>query len=319
MRLSARDTREWNREFRLIKKQSHIDEVWSVMEPIVNDYAERYFADRTHEGGPIQPKQAMTLHVRGLILENDKLHDRYHEIFDPDLMEEYGDDTEGFKGVVLKKRCKVIADTLGSPADDLKEWKAKFYSCKSQRLYDAFVNMTEFAAAYDESMDEEAMGALDDVDSCRLAEMEDEKSEFGDCYITGVLGYGIVTNILNHMYPRTFPGSHHAGTWSLFFLSGGNKLIDMPSGTSEFTMLKDDHMVGGNYITDHNYFLPYEVFCIYTLRIYRLLEKRMKDRFGYEFPSDQHFLLTNDFYSFVRTQNASYIATCTGSDVDREV
>lgn len=317
MRLSARDSREWKTEFKTISDQRHIDQVWSVMKPRVNEYANRYFADRMHEGGLIQPEQAVVLHVKKLIMANDDYQETYRELFDPDLMEEYGEDTEGFKSVVLKKKCPVIVRTLGSPVDDLKEWKSKFYGCKSQRIYDAFLNMMEFAADYDSKMDEEAMRALNQVRDCRLSEMEDDESEFGNCYLTGVLGYGIVANILGHMYPRTFPGSHRAGTWSLYFFTKGDKTIFMPSGTSEFIMLKDDYKPrpGSNFSTDHNFFLPYEVFCIYALRIYRLLVARMKERYGYDFPSESRFLLTNDFFEFVRDENSDSIATFTGSDI----
>jgi hypothetical protein len=146
------------------------------------------------------------------ISDNDKLHDKYHSIFDMDAMEEYAEDTEGFKSAVLKKECDVIRKTLSSRTEALKEWKSKFYGCKSQALYDTFYNMITFAADYVEEMDEEAMLALDTVDECGLAEMEEDA-----CYKAGVLGYGIVSNILNHMYPRVFPGSH--------VVKGGNQII----------------------------------------------------------------------------------------------
>ena len=321
MRQSAERSREWERELEIISDQYHVDKVWSVMVPRVDQYADRYFADRMHEGGPIRPEQAAALHINRLAMDNEGLHDTYHNLFDPDDMEEYGEDTEGFKSVALKKKCPVIANTLSSRVDDLKEWKTKFYGCKSQRLYDAFLNMTEFAAHYDATMDEAAMGSLDKVADCRLSEMEDDKSEYGSCYVSGVVGYGIVANILNHMYPRTFPGSHKAGTWSLFFLSWGDDSIAMPSGTSEFTMLQDAHGArhGGNCSIEHNYFLRYEVFCIYTLRIYRHLAERIRSRYGLEYPCRSRFLLTNDFYEFVRNENWASISTMTGSDLLSEV
>lgn len=40
------------------------------------------------------------------------------------------------------------------------------------------------------------------------------------CYQSGVFGFGIVSNILNHMYPRVFPGNYKKGIFSLLFLTG---------------------------------------------------------------------------------------------------
>lgn len=65
---------------------------------------------------------------------------------------------------------------------------------------------------------------------------------------------------------------------------------------------------------EHNYFFPYEVFCIYTLRIYRKLCERIKNRLQKEFPCDYRFLLTNSFYEFVTTENKANIATFAGND-----
>ena len=55
-----------------------------------------------------------TAFLKELIEKNDKLCDKYHEIFDLDIMEEkeYAEDVEGFKSAVLKKDCDVIRKTL---------------------------------------------------------------------------------------------------------------------------------------------------------------------------------------------------------------
>lgn len=94
--------------------------------------------------------------------------------------------------------------------------------------------MISYAAEYDDEMDEATMVNLNTVEACRLAEMEEDA-----CYKSGVLGFGIVSNILNHMYPRIFSGNYKAGVWSLYFLSEGTKVIETPSMTSEFSMVKD--------------------------------------------------------------------------------
>lgn len=308
---SILDTEIGKAEFRLLRSQSHIDDVWVVMEPVVNEYADGFLEGISHFREYGSPTDNYSLFLQDLIAKNDKLHDKYHELFELDVMEEeYAEDTEGFKSAVLKKECDVIRKTLQSRTEALKEWKGKFYGCKSQSLFDTFLNMMTFAHDYDEQMGEPNMTELDNVEDCQLSQMEEES-----CYQSGVLGYGIVSNILSHMYPRTFPGNYKAGIWSLYFLSQGTEIIKLPSGSSEFAMIKDEvHSKTGIIEMEHNYFFPYEVFCIYTMRIYRLLIQRIEYRFQKNFPSDYRFLLTNIFYDYVTSDNQARIATLAGND-----
>ena len=310
MQQSYLDTDIGKAEFKLLRDQDHVDYVWSVMEPIVNKYVDGFLDGIARSSNMLSAQDSFTAFLKKLITDNDRLNEKYHDIFDMESMEEYAEDTEGFKSAILKKDCDVIRKTLSSRSEALNEWKTKFYGCKSQVLYDTIFNMINFAAEYNKEMDEEAMRTLDTVEECGLAAMEEDS-----CYKTGVLGYGIVSNILNHMYPRVFPGNYKSGVWSLYFLSDGTKTIKTPSQTSEFSMVKDETWSKtGIYEMEHNYFLPYEVFCIYTLRIYRVLVERIAARFQKEYPSEYRFLLTNSFYEYVTSENRAKIATLAGND-----
>ena len=310
MQQSFLDTDVGKAEFALLRDQEHIDYVWSVMEPIASDYIDRFLGCVSRVKGCYSPQDGIVAFIKGLIDSNDKLHDKYHKLFSMDVMEEYGEDTEGFKSAILKKECDVIRKTLQSRSEALNEWKSRFYSAKSQSLFDSFYNMMTFAEEYSQEMTEEAISALDSVEECRLSEMEEDA-----CYQAGVLGYGIVSNILNHMYPRVFPGNYKAGVWSLYFLSNGTRTIVTPTRTSEFSMVKDETWSKtGIYEMEHNYFFPYEVFCIYALRLYRKLTQRIATKYNKEFPSEYRFLLTNSFFDFVTSENKESITTLAGND-----
>ncbi len=309
---SQLDTSVWDDEWDIIRDQEHLEKVWGLMKPNVKEYINGYLEGVSHFLDKPTPVESYSAFIQELIKKNDKLHDKYHEIFDMEVMEdEYSEDVEGFKSIVLKKDCDVIKGALQSKSEALNDWKAKFFGCKSQQLYDTFYNMMDFAITYNEEMDEEAMEELDSIYDCTLGEMDEDA-----CYKTGVLGYGIVSNILNHMYPRVFPGNYKAGIYSLLFLTGVKmKGIDMPSDSSEFCMVKDDfHSKTHTIETEHNYYYPYENFAIYTTRIYRMLVETIDKRFKMQYPSEYRYLITNDFYEYVTTQHRDEIATMTGND-----
>lgn len=305
------DTSIGEKEFQLLSDQDHMEEVWEVMQSRLEQYANDYLEGVSHFQDRPSIQDSFEAFLAELIKKNDKLHDKYFELFDMDLMEEeYAEDTEGFKAVILKKECDVIRKTLQSKSEALGEWKRKFYGCKSQQLYDTFYNMLSFAAEYDEEMDEESLSDVDTIADIGFAQMNEDA-----CYQSGVLGFGIVSNILNHMYPRTFPGNYKAGVYSLHFLTGEGKGVNMPSDSSEFLMVKDDfYSKTGVIETEHNYYFPYETFGMYTLRIYRVLEEKIKSRFQKEFPSDFKYLLTNDFYEYVTSVHRNDISTLCGND-----
>ncbi|MDO4765093.1 MAG: hypothetical protein Q4A29_03465 [Eubacteriales bacterium] len=298
-------------EFELLSDQEHMEEVWAVMQPRLEEYVNDYLEGISHYKDLATPGDSFLALLAEMIRKNDKVQDRYFEIFDMELMEdEYSEDTEGFKAVTLKKECDIIRKTLQSKSEALGEWKKKFHGCKSQQLYDTFYNMLTFAVEYDEEMDEDTLAEVDTIEEIGFAQMSEDA-----CYQSGVLGFGIVSNILNHMYPRAFPGNYKAGIYSLHFLTGLGKGVNMPSESSEFLMVKDDvYSKTGIIESEHNYYFPYETFGLYTLRIFRFLETKIKARFHKEFPSDYRYLLTNDFYDYVTSIHRSDISTLCGND-----
>ncbi len=304
------DSTVGKREFELISNQDHMEEVWLVMQSRLDQYGNDYLERVSHYNESLSPENNFSLYTMEMIKGNNNIHDKYFNIFDMDSMDEYSEDTESFKSHILRKECDVFRNTLLSKSEALAEWKRKFNGCKSQQLYDTFYNMLNFAIEYDEEMDEASLAEVDTIEGIGFAQMEKDA-----CYLSGVMGYGIVSNILNHMYPRVFPGNYKAGVYSLHFLTGRGKGVNMPSESSEFLMVKDDQYSKTGVIeTEHNFFYPYETFGLYSLRIYRFLEKKIKDRIGKDFPREYRYLLTNAFYEHVTSIHSADIATLSGND-----
>ena len=215
----------WEKEFALLVDQEHFEKVWGIMLPNVEQYADSFLTSISNFGNQGVMDYAYSAFVQELIEKNDKRSEKYHDIFDLDLFEdEYEMDKDDFKNTTLKKECDVINKTLQSKAEALNEWKKKFYASPSQKIFDTCYNFISFGADYNEEMDEERMSQIETIVDTGLEEMNEAA-----CYQSGVFGFGIVSNILNHMYPRVFPGNYKKGIFSLLFLTGRDmKGIDMP-------------------------------------------------------------------------------------------
>lgn len=189
-----------DKEFSLLVDQNHFEKVWGIMLPKIQESAEDFLISVSNFGNQGVMEYAYSAFVKELIRKNEKRYNKYHEIFDLSLFEdEYAMDLDDFKNTTLKKECDVINKTLQSKAEALNEWKKKFYGSSSQKVFDTCYNFITFGADYDEEMDEDRMSDIQTIEDNGLAQMVEDA-----CYQTGVFGFGIVSNILNHMYPRVF-------------------------------------------------------------------------------------------------------------------
>ena len=309
---SLMDSEIWEQEFSLFIDQGHFEKVWKSLEPNLLQYIAEFTAEMCRKPSAKNAMASYQLFLQELISKNEKSSESYHALFSESLMEEYREDLDGFKSYILQKKCPVIRVSLNSRAEALNEWKAKFFHSKAQDLYDSFYSMMFFARNYEREIDESAMDSINTIEGNHLIELLND-----NCYLPGVIGAGIISNILNLMYPRVFPGEYKKGLYSLYFLVSidARNGIDMPSGTSEFCMVKDDiRSKTGIIEAGHNYYYNYETFGLYCLRIYRLLVREIEKAIGMKFPSNYRFWLTNSFYDYVTLKHKHDIQTLTGND-----
>jgi hypothetical protein len=170
-----------------------------------------------------------------------------------------------------------------------------------------------------------AMGFVDNIDILNYHLITDH-IQFGfdpldvddNLAVRGVVGMGIKSVILYHLYPSVFPRRSSRDLYGMYFLTEHDS-FDLPSGTSEFIMIDDtislDHNENRNYKLDQNYWYPYGVFTLHAMSIYRLLKNRLAQ--GSILLNDEHmFVWVSLFLEFVCSQNTEYIETMLGGGQD---
>lgn len=307
------DTVVAEKEFALMNDQNHFEKVWSRVEKKLNSYIEGYFEDAQNFKPAVSPRDSMLAYLANVVIENDRLNFKYHTIFSKTQIASYKSNPKAFKDICLKKDCDLIRTTLKAKTAALNEWKMKFHASKPEVMFDTFANFLEYADKYNLEITEDKMAAISEIYDITFDKM-DQKG----CYKSGVVGYGVVSNILGHMYPRVFPGEYRSGIFALHFLSDGNRMVEeiaMPSETSEFVMVKDNVRTKTGIIeTEHNFFFPYFVYTMYALNIFRKIEIALKEKYDIEFDCNYRYLLTNDFFSYVVGRHREEIKTLTGND-----
>ena len=293
----------------LMSSQEHFEEVWRSILPSISSYIDRFIDDIIYTNPSYNGKANFALFRTKIVNLHGITGDKYSNIFSDENMEEYEQDIDSFKSIALKKECDVIRNSLNSKSESLNDWKAAFYRTKAQVMYDTLRNILDYARLYNSDMTEDRLSKIDTIDEIGFRKMDES-----GCYLQAVFGTGIVSNITNYLYPRTFPGHFKLGIYSLYFISKNIKII-MPSETSEFLMVRDlARSKTGTIEADHNYFFPYETFSLYSLRIARLLNEAFLKKIGDSISSDFRYVSLNAFYEFVVSCNKHIVANLNGSD-----
>jgi len=306
------DSPEWEKEFEMMRSQEHFEVVWDIMQPHLQKLSESFLESICYKSSYKSRNENYQDFINNAIDSNEMLNTKYHELFSSQSMDDYEYDIDGFKNSILKRETDIINKTLNSPMEVLKDWKRDFKLAKARELFDTFYNMMVFADDYNKNMTEDNMAAINTIDDNRLIEMGESA-----VFQRRVIGTGIVSNILNIMYPRVFPNAYKIGLFTLYFLTGekGTQGIKMPSGTSEFLMVKDNiRSKTGIIETENNYYFPYETFALYSLRIQDYLNCLFFKELQLWFPYEHRFLFTNSFFSYVVSEYKESIQTLTGND-----
>lgn len=242
-------------------------------------------------------KEAFLNIIQHAIAEFEKDREKYAELMDLEALEEYADDPSNFKNTVLKNQCPIIHSTLhNKKAKELDKYRMEFNKADPGDLLIVVKNLAAFAICYSEdNYDPEIYDELTSLEELALSDLDKDENYT----VYGVIGGGIKSHLLYKMNPEVFPNRSRAALWALYYLTD-KKTFDCHQD-SEFLMIHADKGT-----TQQNYFYPYELFSIYALHIFQLLNVEA-NRIGVELDSNYRYVFVDAFLSFVAESHAAEI------------
>ena len=235
--------------------------------------------------------------------------DSYRTFFDPDSMVEYGSSPGAFKPA-LNKGCPIIRNTLRSQSEELLEWRKKYNLTQSRALLDMFTNLVDFHTDYIKATKPGGFSKFDRLSDFDFGAVEDDE----ECRIEGVIGMGIKSTILHHLTPMNFPPRDRHSLLGFYLLSDCDA-FGLPSESSEFVMYDPEKKLkDGTCYSAHNFWYPYALFTLYSLRLYRRLKTALTAR-GVELDDHYRFVYTQTFLHQVCQFEKEKISTFVAHDV----
>jgi hypothetical protein len=247
------------------------------------------------------------------IADHHKKAERYRGVFEPEVLQEFrSDDPDAFK-THLSRKCPVIVSLLQSHSSELKDWMMKYRLRTSEDLLSVFENLLAFAQEYmDELGVEKTYSTLETADALALDEFDTEELS-----ITGVVGSGIKSLALYHLYPRVFPALGGRSVFALYFLTD-KSTFDLRSKTSEFLIVNDGKEGKDvNIAMDHNYWYPYSQFTEYAMQVARSIQAECAAR-GIDFDVEYRYVYANAFFEHICDIHAADLKVMAGVDEMRE-
>lgn len=243
------------------------------------------------------------------IAEFDKEKVKYCNFFNYESLEEFFDDQNSFKPS-LRRECPIINRCVNSRRSEMFNWQYLFTETASSDLLNIFYNLIGFADEYKQNCDLKEYASFNSLEDFNFNYVQGE-----ECTISGVISMGINSNILYYTSPGLFPIRSRRDLYGLYFLSDC-KPYDLPSKSSEFLMIDDKIKSNQHNIKmEYNYFYPYNIYALYSLRIYRLIQQKCS-QLGIDVIDKYRYVYVHTFLNHVCSQHIKQIKTMLGNDED---
>lgn len=309
-------------EYEIIRQPAHVERVWTAIESNLPKYwsgfNERELANRpatklaahfgTNSPAAPQNEEALRAQFASSIQDYEKSASRYRDFFHADAMEEFAGDPNAFKQH-LAKDVPVISSTLAQRRPELQEWQRDFRVSKGRDLLAVFSNVLDFRDEWTGAHPEATYATHDEPAAFGLDPLDSDES----MTLMGVIAMGIKSVVLYHLDSSRFPPRARRDLYGLYFLSGMAD-FSLPSRSSEFLMINDrEPAPNGSLIMEHNFWYPYGLFSLYTLRVFRWMNEQM-NRAGAALDPHYRYVYVARFFNEVCSEHVEHMKTMRAHD-----
>jgi hypothetical protein len=232
------------------------------------------------------PKKRMRT-IKAAIEDFLKRQPKYAKFLELESLEEYEYDPGAFK-TGMKTELPIIQGALFSQDEAMKKYKINFYAAAGIDLLATTRNIVDFAENYMVEFDDELHELAETVADLERAELQKEQYSS-----SGVIGEGIKSHFLYSLYPNAFPNRGQNAIWSLCFLTSRQDFGFWDG--SEFLMIDATNQKG---IVQQNYLYPYDLFCLYALKIYLTLKRNAQEK-SYPFTDSYRYVYLDHFFDHI--------------------
>ena len=308
-------------EYDLIRQPDHIARVWSVIDASLPQYWDTFVEsavlpdpatrlatklNTSRKEGSGEAERVLAHLFEKAVHNYEKEAEKYRRFFDLEALDEYHDDPNAFKQA-LSHDVPIIANTLRSRRTELKEWQKSFRRARPKDLLSVFESVLDFIGEWRKAhpIDKYVQQAFESEPSgFELDPLDDDET----MYIINVIGMGIKSIVLFHLHPERLPPMGRYGLYGLYFLSKMQN-FGLPSDSSEFLMVNDVNPTpDGSIIMNHNYWYPYGLFSLYSLRVYNWIEVRSQEA-GVALDPRLRFVYSDRFFDAVCTRHRADLRT----------
>ena len=308
-------------EYDLIRQPDHISKVWSIIDASLPQYWDRFVESlappdpaarlatkfkTTSKEVPGQPGRVLADLFEKAVHDYEKEAQKYRRFFDLEALDEYHDDPNAFKQA-LSRDVPIIANTLRNRRPELKEWQKHFRMARAKDLLAVFESVLDFINEWREAhpVDKYMQKAFDlEPSGFGLNPLDDDET----MSIPNVIGMGIKSIMLFHLDPERLPPRGRYGLYGLYFLSEMQD-FELPSGSSEFLMVNDINPTpDGSFLMEHNFWYPYGLFSLYSLRVYKWIAVRCQE-VGVTLDPKLRFVYSQRFFDAVCAHHEAHLRT----------
>ncbi len=213
--------------------------------------------------------------------EVKKYSDEMQVVFSSKNLKVYAEIADDFKNKIFKTKLWTVGSALRTPDPDLVRYKRDYGDALPEDILNTLKGILQKTDKYVKKVSSALdYGSVKSPEVLKMEYLDDE-----DLSLSGVIGFGIRSEILHRYYPAYFPIMTQRTIWGMYFLS---------ALAEEFVTIEQKSTKGIMRVS-HNWIYNYQRFTFCNNYIAILLSDRLKENYKIDLNPEFHFGYVNLF------------------------